>query len=109
MSTLLLLQQSAKCCQQAGLPKPRAPLFACQLLWRCTSDATSSARPELRPANLPCPQAFDELLLLKPGGATIYFGPMGDESDRLISYFEARACFLTGQQRDGMGGHVKGA
>ncbi|KAL4419611.1 hypothetical protein ABPG77_001665 [Micractinium sp. CCAP 211/92] len=33
-------------------------------------------------------EAFDELLLLKPGGATIYFGPMGDESDRLISYFE---------------------
>ena len=34
-------------------------------------------------------QAFDELLLLKPGGRTIYFGPMGDNSQRLIDYFQA--------------------
>eukprot|EP00798_Chlamydomonas_sp_ICE-L_P003260 gene3260-13284_t len=33
-------------------------------------------------------QAFDELLLLKRGGETIFFGPMGDEQLRLISYFE---------------------
>jgi hypothetical protein len=34
-------------------------------------------------------QAFDELLLLKPGGASIYFGPMGDSSERLIAYFQS--------------------
>ncbi|KAK2077910.1 hypothetical protein QBZ16_003778 [Prototheca wickerhamii] len=34
-------------------------------------------------------QAFDELLLLKPGGRTIYNGPMGDDSAALIAYFEA--------------------
>ena len=33
-------------------------------------------------------QAFDELLLLKPGGRTIYFGPIGDHSQRLIDYFQ---------------------
>ena len=32
-------------------------------------------------------EAFDELLLLKPGGATIFFGPVGDESSLLINYF----------------------
>jgi hypothetical protein len=34
-------------------------------------------------------QAFDELLLLKPGGSTIYFGPLGDESADLLAYFQA--------------------
>jgi len=30
-------------------------------------------------------------LLLKPGGATIYFGPLGDDSQRLIDYFQVLA------------------
>jgi hypothetical protein len=34
-------------------------------------------------------QAFDELLLLKRGGRTIYFGPTGDRSVELINYFES--------------------
>ncbi|KAL4447582.1 hypothetical protein ABPG75_004801 [Micractinium tetrahymenae] len=34
-------------------------------------------------------EAFDELLLLKPGGATIFFGSMGDESGNLINYFQS--------------------
>ena len=34
-------------------------------------------------------QTFDELLLLKPGGRTIYAGPLGRESASLIAYFEA--------------------
>ena len=34
-------------------------------------------------------QAFDELLLLKRGGYCIYFGPLGDESTRLVDYFES--------------------
>jgi hypothetical protein len=38
---------------------------------------------------LPGVQAFDELLLLKPGGRTIYFGPIGDDSQRLTGYFQA--------------------
>lgn len=33
-------------------------------------------------------EAFDELLLLKPGGATIYWGPMGDSSEKIIDYFQ---------------------
>ncbi|KAL3690444.1 hypothetical protein R1sor_016753 [Riccia sorocarpa] len=33
-------------------------------------------------------QAFDELLLLKCGGRTIYAGPLGRHSHKLIEYFE---------------------
>ena len=34
-------------------------------------------------------QAFDELLLLKRGGRTIYCGPTGHESQQLVHYFES--------------------
>jgi hypothetical protein len=34
-------------------------------------------------------QAFDELLLLKPGGSTIFFGAMSDDAEKLIDYFQA--------------------
>jgi hypothetical protein len=34
-------------------------------------------------------EAFDHLLLLKRGGNTVYFGPIGPLSHNLISYFEA--------------------
>ncbi|KAL2653873.1 hypothetical protein R1flu_022001 [Riccia fluitans] len=34
-------------------------------------------------------EAFDELLLLKRGGRTIYAGPLGHQSQKLIEYFEA--------------------
>ncbi|CAM6091822.1 unnamed protein product [Calypogeia fissa] len=34
-------------------------------------------------------EAFDELLLLKRGGETIYAGPLGRRSKHLIKYFEA--------------------
>ena len=32
-------------------------------------------------------EAFDELLLLKRGGETIYCGPLGDHSSELVHYF----------------------
>ena len=34
-------------------------------------------------------QTFDELLLLKRGGHTIYAGPLGHESAFLIAYFQS--------------------
>ncbi|KAF3795441.1 ABC transporter G family member 39 [Nymphaea thermarum] len=34
-------------------------------------------------------EAFDELLLMKRGGQTIYAGPLGHNSDKLIEFFEA--------------------
>lgn len=34
-------------------------------------------------------EAFDELLLLKRGGETIYCGPLGAHSRTLIDYFQA--------------------
>jgi hypothetical protein len=34
-------------------------------------------------------QAFDELLLLKRGGETIFQGALGHESSNLVSYFQA--------------------
>lgn len=33
-------------------------------------------------------QAFDELLLLKRGGRTIYNGPTGEDSCTLVEYFQ---------------------
>ena len=35
----------------------------------------------------PSPQAFDELLLLKRGGRTIFHGALGSNSAQLIEYF----------------------
>ena len=35
-------------------------------------------------------EAFDELVLLKRGGETIYCGPLGAESCQLIEYFQVR-------------------
>ena len=32
---------------------------------------------------------FDELLLLKRGGRTIYHGPIGSRADKLVSYFQS--------------------
>lgn len=34
-------------------------------------------------------ESFDELLLLKPGGRAVYFGPLGDHAQQLIDYFQA--------------------
>ncbi|KAI0487906.1 hypothetical protein KFK09_027729 [Dendrobium nobile] len=34
-------------------------------------------------------EAFDELLLLKRGGQVIYYGPLGQNSQKMIEYFEA--------------------
>jgi ATP-binding cassette, subfamily G (WHITE), member 2, SNQ2 len=31
---------------------------------------------------------FDDLLLLETGGKTVYFGPLGDDSQILINYLE---------------------
>lgn len=38
-------------------------------------------------------QAFDELLLLKRGGRTIYCGPLGRQSADLIAYFQVSPQF----------------
>ena len=35
-------------------------------------------------------QAFDELLLLKRGGRTIYCGPTGHQSQQLVAYFQSQ-------------------
>ncbi|KAF8009457.1 hypothetical protein BT93_J0447 [Corymbia citriodora subsp. variegata] len=34
-------------------------------------------------------EAFDELLLMKRGGQVIYTGPLGEQSHKLVEYFEA--------------------
>ena len=34
-------------------------------------------------------QAFDNLLLLQRGGRTTFFGPLGQESHKLVAYLEA--------------------
>lgn len=49
---------------------------------------TGSPLP-LLPSRAPSLQAFDELLLLKRGGRTIFHGPIGRRAADLVSYFEA--------------------
>ena len=65
----------------AAASRPAAP----------TAALLTPAAPALPHHHPPPPalQAFDELLLLKPGGASIYFGPMVDSSERLIAYFQS--------------------
>ena len=72
-----LLGWDPACCRTPGLlvpsgggPPPRA------------------AHPCSLPPSLPC-QAFDELLLLKRGGETIFNGELGKGGSTLTSYFEA--------------------
>jgi ABC-type multidrug transport system ATPase subunit/ABC-type multidrug transport system permease subunit len=36
---------------------------------------------------------FDRLLLLKKGGQTVYFGPVGDTAQHVIHYFESNGAF----------------
>ena len=33
-------------------------------------------------------QLFDRLLLLRAGGQTVYFGDIGENSSKMLSYFE---------------------
>ena len=40
-------------------------------------------------------ESFDELLLLKQGGRTIYHGPLGHHSAKLIEYFQVGACAMS--------------
>ena len=39
-------------------------------------------------------EAFDELVLLKRGGETIYCGPLGKHSCELVEYFQVLPCLL---------------
>ena len=45
---------------------------------------------------------FDRLLLLKTGGRTVYFGPIGKDSAAIREYFAARGavCYLATQTED---------
>lgn len=62
------------------------------LLSLTLSAVTCACRPgSSRPGSVPCKcvQAFDELLLLKRGGRTIFNGPTGHHFSTLIAYFES--------------------
>lgn len=39
-------------------------------------------------------EMFDALLLLKKGGQSVFFGPLGDNSCNLISYLQVKAQFF---------------
>lgn len=48
-----------------------------------------SSQTSLPNFGAPTLQEFDELLLLKRGGQTIFFGELGKGASSLVSYFEA--------------------
>ena len=72
-----LLGWDPACCRTPGLLVPSGG-----------GPAPRAAHPCSLPPSLPC-QAFDELLLLKRGGETIFNGELGKGGSTLTSYFEA--------------------
>lgn len=57
----------------------------------CSKLAMSSQVCTIHQPSIDIFEAFDELLLLKRGGRTIYCGPLGKQSVDLVSYFEVCA------------------
>ncbi|KAK7207385.1 ABC-2 type transporter-domain-containing protein [Myxozyma melibiosi] len=45
-------------------------------------------------------EQFDKLLLLKRGGKTVYFGPIGKSSSTLVNYFEANGAPKCGEDEN---------
>ena len=56
---------------------------------RNTVDSGRTVVCTIHQPNISVFEAFDEMLLLKPGGRTVYWGPLGDGAERMIDYFEA--------------------
>ena len=56
----------------------------------CSHEACLSERDSLWGSCALSLQAFDQLLLLKRGGQTIYCGPLGKHSSTLVAYFEVQ-------------------
>lgn len=76
LGSRLLLVHAAQFNLSPGMPPP------------CPSPSPALPLP-LLPSRAPSLQAFDELLLLKRGGRTIFHGPIGRRAADLVSYFEA--------------------
>ena len=55
---------------------------------RNTVDSGRTVVCTIHQPNISVFEAFDEMLLLKPGGRAIYWGPLGDGAERMIGYFE---------------------
>jgi ABC-type multidrug transport system ATPase subunit len=58
---------------------------------RCIKRVASTGRTVVCTIHQPSTSifnAFDNLLLLKKGGQTVYFGPLGENSSELINYFQ---------------------
>ena len=62
---------------------------ACALLGLFLAVRAPSCSCSLQPS-IDIFESFDELLLLRLGGRTIYHGPIGHQSSELIKYFQVR-------------------
>lgn len=45
-------------------------------------------------------EMFDDLILLKKGGNVVFFGELGEESNKLVSYFEERGAAPIAKQEN---------
>uniref|UniRef100_A0A6U0YCP6 ABC transporter domain-containing protein n=1 Tax=Polytomella parva TaxID=51329 RepID=A0A6U0YCP6_9CHLO len=64
---------------------------AASLVMRAVKNTVNAGRTVVCTIHQPSKEivlGFDELLLLKPGGRTIYFGPVGKDFVDLVAYFE---------------------
>jgi len=65
---------------------------AAAIVMRCVRNTVDTGRTVVCTIHQPSIdifEAFDEMLLMKRGGQVIYMGPLGQNSNMLINYFEA--------------------
>ena len=80
------------CLRAADEPTSGLDARAAQIVMRVVRNIVNNNRTIVCTIHQPSAEIFlhfDELLLLKRGGSTIYYGPIGPESETLVQYFES--------------------
>ena len=81
--------ESARCC--ADEPTSGLDARAAQIVMRVVRNIVNNNRTIVCTIHQPSTEifvSFDELLLLKRGGYTIFYGALGEGSKHLVDYFQ---------------------
>ena len=79
----------------SGRPAAGLDARAANIVMRCVKSIVQTGRTIVSTIHQPSIdifEQFDELVLLKRGGETIYCGPLGLHSKELIAYFQVGPC-----------------